>query len=367
MQVNPTSEALNNRLFVPSGQQNTGYVVQDRTHFIKGPQDLKPLQIPLSAISVARRQAALGAAMNPSKSIVEDGGYVSDESDDESDAGDDPDILVDEFTKMDAAAKGLKRQRGISPGDNPEGTVLAESPCKSPKTSVDSEKKTIPSLDIAMVVSNSSIFQPGKLDGKAIRQLPPPSWATSSSMALQTLTREFKQIHTVQSQSDIATLGWYVDTSTVENLFQWIVQFHSFDPSLPLAKDMDTRGITSIMLEFRFGRDYPMSPPFVRVIRPRFLPFLEGGGGHVTAGGAICSEMLTNSGWSPVMSMESVFLQIRLGLCDTHRPAKLDMRMVGSSDYSIGEAIQAYIRAANNHGWSIPEDLQTIQTGWMDV
>ena len=34
-----------------------------------------------------------------------------------------------------------------------------------------------------------------------------------------------------------------------------------------------------------------MSPPFVRVIRPRFLGFQQGGGGHVTIGGALCMQV----------------------------------------------------------------------------
>lgn len=53
-----------------------------------------------------------------------------------------------------------------------------------------------------------------------------------------------------------------------------------------------------------------MSPPFIRVVRPRFRGFGQGGGGHVTVGGALCMELLTNSGWSAVSSLESVLLQV---------------------------------------------------------
>src|SRR5206468_3647065 len=103
-----------------------------------------------------------------------------------------------------------------------------------------------------------------------------------------------------------------------------ILEFHSFDSSLPLAQDMKRVSITSIVLEVRFPGDFPISPPFVRVVRPRFLPFLSGGGGHVTAGGAVCMELLTNSGWSPVMSMESILLQVRLAMCSWEpKPARL--------------------------------------------
>lgn len=39
-----------------------------------------------------------------------------------------------------------------------------------------------------------------------------------------------------------------------------------------------------------FPPNFPFAPPFIRVIRPRFM-FRTG---HVTIGGSICTEMLTN-------------------------------------------------------------------------
>ena len=95
----------------------------------------------------------------------------------------------------------------------------------------------------------------------------------------------------VQDSEPLHELGWYIDPELVTNMYQWIVELHSFEPHLPLAKDMKSKGIKSIIMELRFGKDYPMSPPFVRVIRPRFLGFQQGGGGHVTAGGALCMEV----------------------------------------------------------------------------
>ena len=147
-------------------------------------------------------------------------------------------------------------------------------------------------------------------------------------------------------------LGWYIDGELVNNVYQWIVELHSFESHLPLAKDMRSRGVKSVVIEIRFGKDYPMSPPFVRVIRPRFLGFQAGGGGHVTAGGALCMELLTNSGWSAVSNIESVLLQVRLAMSSTDpRPARLEPGPI--KDYQVGEAVQAFIRACNAHGVSI--------------
>ena len=156
-------------------------------------------------------------------------------------------------------------------------------------------------------------------------------------------------------------------------MFQWIVELHSFDLALPLGQDMKRMGVNSIVLEMRFGRDFPLTPPFVRLIRPRFLPFLEGGGGHVTAGGAMCMELLATDGWSPANSLESVLVQVRAALCSTDpRPARLEERgrtraARGQADYGVAEAFDAYARAARTHGWTVPADQAEMQMGSMNL
>jgi ubiquitin-conjugating enzyme E2 Q len=77
---------------------------------------------------------------------------------------------------------------------------------------------------------------------------------------------------------------------------------------------MSFRKINSIIFEIRFPPEFPNSPPFFRIITPRFLPFIQGGGGHVTGGklvfmflvfvsfilcflgGSICMDLLTSDG-----------------------------------------------------------------------
>ncbi|KAK3315040.1 hypothetical protein B0H66DRAFT_482027 [Apodospora peruviana] len=214
-------------------------------------------------------------------------------------------------------------------------------------------------------------FEPGALDLSGLTTLEPPAFA--NDFATRALARELKKLQEVQKKTALHELGWYIDFNQVANLFQWIVEFHSFDLSLPLAQDMKAAGVPSVVFEIRFGKDYPMSPPFVRVIRPRFLPFMEGGGGHVTAGGAMCMELLTHSGWSPANSMESVLLQVRMAISALEpKPARLKsvirkagvgVGLYGNDDYRIGEAVEAFIRAANVHGWRVPDDLRSTATG----
>lgn len=216
------------------------------------------------------------------------------------------------------------------------------------------EEKTMPQE--LSDVSAETDFVPGTYDPSSLPLTKPPIYATPA--ATRTLQRELNATLRIQDKTAAAHLGWYLDRELITNMYQWIVELHSFEPQLPLAKDLKTRGLKSVVLEIRFGKDYPMSPPFVRVIRPRFLSFMEGGGGHVTAGGALCMELLTNSGWSSVSSIESVLLQVRLAMSSTDpRPARLASG--GPRDYTVGEAIEAFVRACTMHGWQVPPEFRS--------
>jgi ubiquitin-conjugating enzyme E2 Q len=214
------------------------------------------------------------------------------------------------------------------------------------------------------VASDKTDFIPGCLDQSELPLLNPPSYATPT--ATLRLNRDLQAVLRAQETTPMHELGWYIDVELVTNVYQWIVELHSFEPTLPLAKDMKAAGVTSIVLEIRFGKGYPHSPPFVRVIRPRFLPFMHGGGGHVTGGGAMCMELLTNTGWSSASSIEGVLLQVRMAITNLEpKPARLESRAPGNSKRAYGthEAMQAYIRACATHGWKVPEDFQEFSEG----
>ena len=201
-------------------------------------------------------------------------------------------------------------------------------------------------------------FQPGTLQEESLPLLSPPAYATTP--ATKILQQHLSATLKVQDREPLADLGWYVDPNLISTVYQWIVELHTFDPSLPLAQDLKNNNMKSVVLELRFPPAYPMAPPFVRVIRPRFLEWMNGGGGHVTAGGAMCMELLTNSGWLPTASIESVLLQVRMAITNTEpRPARLALRS-GRNDYGVGEAVEAYKRACITHGWQIPEDITKL-------
>jgi len=72
--------------------------------------------------------------------------------------------------------------------------------------------------------------------------------------------------------------------------------------------------------------------------------------GHVTLGGAICMELLTNSGWKPFNDIEQIIVQIRAEIGSLDGGARLDLNQ-SSSAYSESGAWEAFYRAASNHGW----------------
>lgn len=223
---------------------------------------------------------------------------------------------------------------------------------KRNQSAIKKEKSAI--MDVISKKSSESSqtdFRPDVLDHSTLPILAPPAYAAPG--ATRSLQRELNNTLQIQETNPAHELGWYINPNLVENVYQWIVELHSFDIDLPLAQDLKRRKLVSVVLELRFGKDYPISPPFVRVIRPRFLSFQAGGGGHVTAGGALCMQLLTNSGWSAVSNIESVLLQVRLAISSTDpKPARLDPH--NQRDYGVGEAIEAFVRACHTHGVSLP-------------
>lgn len=282
------------------------------------------IQIPVTAVSKSRRPMSNMArsghkrvkiGMDTPESEFDEGQFYSDETDSEDRtvlSSEDDEILPETTSDMaggKAGASAFKR-----PSD-PTGTD----------------------------------FVPGTLDHSSLKLLEAPSYATP--FATKCLQRELKSILQVQENTPLQELGWYIDSNLITNVYQWIIELHSFDNDLPLAMDMKMKGLTSIVIEIRFGKDYPISPPFVRVIRPRFLNFMAGGGGHVTSGGALCMELLTNSGWSAVTNVESILLQVRLAISSTEpKPARLEPGQ--AKEYGVMEAVEAFIRACRTHNVS---------------
>ena len=249
--------------------------------------------------------------------------------------------------------KKRKRSRGIFVCDSDtESIATSASDCNALLS--DDESASLPPPPRP---PHPTDYIPDTLELSTLPILPPPSYATHR--ASKRLSTDLTSIIKLQISTLPHELGFHV-LPEVENLYQWIVELHSFPHDLPLTRDMAASSppLRSIVAEIRFGPNYPLEPPFVRIIRPRFRPFVHGGGGNVTAGGAMCMELLTTSGWSVAFTVESVLMQVRLALCDEERPARL---LDGLGSYDKGEAVEAYLRACRAHGWGVPCGL----TGWL--
>ncbi|KAL2842758.1 hypothetical protein BJY01DRAFT_199952 [Aspergillus pseudoustus] len=309
---------------------------QDPKHFVQGPGNAI-IRIPISAINSQRATKQANSQQTP-KSKVKTKSPKGKQK-----AGaiihSDPIIIYDNDDDEVHSVATLAEDRLLLLSDDEETTAPDEGKWPDAKLR----------------------FEPGSLDLSTIKLLGEPRYATSRST--RSLQRELNAARKAQNERPLHELGWYIHSDTIQNMYQWIVELHSFDNRLPLAQDLKKAGYSSILMEIRFPSDYPLSPPFLRVIRPRFLRYSEGGGGHVTAGGAMCMELLTNSGWLPTSSIDSILLQVWMAITNEEpRPARLDSRSLGT-DYTVHEAISEYKRVCYAHGWAIPKDIDQIHWG----
>ncbi|KAK5064774.1 hypothetical protein LTR84_000608 [Exophiala bonariae] len=310
------------------GQPSAVYE-QDPSHTVYN-ERAKPITIPITAISKSRR---------PGKSIVSD---------------------VSGSTKRSKMVRDTDQATAERLNDDAESLASDDEDLAVFDGASDmilEKKREVEDAD-----GEKTDFVPGSLDVSGIQFLAPPKEASMTST--RALMRSFREILAVQEDTSPAKLGWYINPDMAENMYQWIVELHSFPHNLPLSKDMKAAGLTSVVLEMRFSNNYPFAPPFIRVVKPRFLPFRQGGGGNVTEGGAMCMEALTNTGWTAAQAIDGLLLQVRMAILDEERPARLATRgNAGRETYGIGEAVEAYIRACRNHGWTVPEGFEKMAFG----
>lgn len=112
-----------------------------------------------------------------------------------------------------------------------------------------------------------------------------PAPIDSTRIATMALQRELNSMLKDQERAaSLRELGWYMPPEFIEdNLYQWIVELHSFDNELPIAKDLVQRSVNSLVFEIRFPPSFPHSPPFFRILKPRFLPFIQVGLSSLTS------------------------------------------------------------------------------------
>lgn len=131
------------------------------------------------------------------------------------------------------------------------------------------------------------------------------------------------------------------------DLFNWEIQLFGFEKGSPMYNDLQkykkTTGRDYVQLQVSFPPDYPNSPPFVRVVQPRFQFHT----GRVTVGGSLCTDILTMESWNPTYDIESLMINVTTEIIAGS--PRIDFRY--NQPYSLQEAKQAYLRVASDHRW----------------
>jgi ubiquitin-conjugating enzyme E2 Q len=344
------------------------YVVQDPIRPAWGPTGM--IKIPAQRLNVSRGPETEGPLAKGPADGYETDEYLMEDYDHEDVVG----YLREGAPLKPWAPLYLLGKAGAARAERSDvawlaGEAARANPVAASKAAAIQKSATVP---IAAAVSTTG-YVPGKLDYLTLQLLPPPT-AGHGAASKQLMKRLDEVRATLAGAPNNIELGWHMDVERVDNLFQWIVEMHSFPADLPLTKDMVKAGVTSIVLELRFLDTFPFTPPFVRIVRPRLLPFIQGGGGHVTGGGALCMELLTQDGWLPSLDAANVLLNVRMALCDEEpQPARLASAVLGTAafvgvhQYGMREAIEGYVRACNAHGWKVPDGFaEALRKGCVD-
>lgn len=145
------------------------------------------------------------------------------------------------------------------------------------------------------------------------------------------------------SKIDTESLGLRFEINE-ENMYIWKVFINKIDEKSELYKDMIKMKVEHIEMEIRFEQQYPISPPFVRVVSPVF----KYRSANITLGGSICMELLTTQEWSPIYSMESLMVHIKSQIIEGE--GRLDLTKKGVK-YTYEDAKSAFQRMLLSHNW----------------
>jgi ubiquitin-protein ligase len=155
---------------------------------------------------------------------------------------------------------------------------------------------------------------------------------------LNKLVREYKRLIRLKD-----TYGFKIEIAP-KNMYIWKIYLFGYDKNEPLGQDMVKYNIEHIEIEVTFPQNYPFSPPFLRVISPRFKCLT----GHVTSAGALCMQILTEKHWDPACSMESLIITIKSEILEGG--GRLDPHNY-NLPYTQNEAIESFNRVSRGHGW----------------
>ena len=162
---------------------------------------------------------------------------------------------------------------------------------------------------------------------------------TVFSKGLRKLVNEYKAL----TKQDPEILGFRTELDP-KNTYLWHIFITKYDDKYPVGQDMKDLGIKEIELEIKFPENYPFSPPFIRVIKPRFKRVT----GHVISG-ALCLQVLNEKFWSPASSIESLIITIKSEILEGE--GRIDPQNY-NIPYQESEARASFIAVSKAHGWT---------------
>lgn len=131
----------------------------------------------------------------------------------------------------------------------------------------------------------------------------------------------------------------------IEPMKKWNAYLSDFNNDTRIYHELQKYNYKEVVMEITITPQYPFTPPFVRVVHPRFK-----NGGFITAGGSLCVDILTINGWVPSFNMISLMNQLKIFIdTATVHPSK---HMV---PYTLKTAKKYFNYTTKYHNWDKAE------------
>lgn len=178
--------------------------------------------------------------------------------------------------------------------------------------------------------------------------LSPPVQETARKQhpGITRLMKDYKRFKTRIESGELQNLVTSIECYE-DNLDIWRLHMkmdNEFNADKPLVHDMKRKGVDKIVVEIRYPYEYPHKPPFVRIV----TPIMKRVSGHITEHGSFCHYMLSNDGWTPMVCIENLLVDLKQNLfegdgllADKH----------WNQEYCYKNSLESFSRALKIYGW----------------
>ncbi|ARF10022.1 ubiquitin-conjugating enzyme E2 [Indivirus ILV1] len=210
---------------------------------------------------------------------------------------------------------------------------------KTPQIYVCDNDKALIQRYLLIMTNHSSLPEINSTFNTKIHENKMSSLIKYNQKSIKKIIREYKTLMKMKPEGSLFRIEVNPDYP-----FDWKIFIHGFSKETLIAQDMERFSIKEIELEIKFPQNYPFSPPFLRVVRPRFMYQT----GRITSAGSWCNELVTEKGWIPTCTTESLLITLISEIIDGG--GRIDPHKY-HIPYTLAEAEAAFIRVAKSHGW----------------